>query len=42
MFFHEAIRVCTAQATNYGNQYASPAIIIIIIIIIIILRFKHI
>ena len=25
MFFHEAIRVCTTQATNYGNQCASPA-----------------
>ena len=25
MFFHEAIRVCTAQGTNKGNQYASPA-----------------
>ena len=25
MFFHEATRVCIAQATNLGNQYASPA-----------------
>ena len=25
MFFHEAKRICTAQATKKGNQYASPA-----------------
>ena len=24
MFFRETIRVCTTQATNQGNQYASP------------------
>ena len=24
MFFHEAIRVCTALVTNKGNQYTSP------------------